>query len=145
MYQRILIPTNGSDASLRAIHAGIALAKMLHAEVVALSVAPEFHLLSLAPSQVEPPADAFASEHHARAMHMLHQVSHAAREAGVPCTCEFKVSDHPWEAICTTARDRQCDLINMASHGHKGIRSMLLGSQTQKVLVHCAVPVLVQH
>jgi nucleotide-binding universal stress UspA family protein len=145
MYQRILIPTDGSEASLRAIQAGIALARTLHAEVVALSVAPEFHVLSLAPSQVEQPAAAFASEQHALAMHKLHDVSHAAHEAGVPCTCEFMVSDHPWEAICATARDRQCDLINMASHGHKGLRSMLLGSQTQKVLVHCAVPVLVQH
>jgi len=145
MYHRILIPTDGSDASVRAIHAGVALAKMLHAEVVALSVAPEFHVLSLAPSQLAQPAHEFAAEHHARAMHLLHEVSQAAREAGVPCTCELTVSDHPWEAICATAHNRQCDLINMASHGHKGVRSMLLGSQTQKVLVHCAVPVLVQH
>lgn len=145
MYHRILIPTDGSEASLRAIEAGVALAKTLHAEVVALSVAPHFHVLSLAPGQLAQPAEAFASEHHARAIHLLHQVSHAAREAGVPCTCEYAVSDHPWEAICATASARQCDLINMASHGHKGLKSLLMGSQTQNVLVHCPVPVLVQH
>jgi len=143
MYKRILIPTDGSDASRRAIEAGIALAKKLHAEIVALSVTPTFHLLSLAPGQFKKNASQFEFDNRLHATHLLHEVSHAAREAGVACSCEHVVSDHPFEAIIATARDRQCDLINMGSHGHQGIKGLVLGSQAQKVLVHSAIPVLV--
>lgn len=143
MYQRILIPTDGSDASRRAIGAGIALAKMLHADVVALTVTPPFHVFSLAPSQLEDTAGKYEFDHRMQATHLLKEVSQAAKEAGVACSCEHVVSDHPYEAIIATARDRQCDLINMASHGDAGIKALLLGSQTQKVLTHSAIPVLV--
>jgi nucleotide-binding universal stress UspA family protein len=61
----------------------------------------------------------------------------------VPCTGVRVVSDEPYEAIIATARERHCDLIVMASHGRKGIKGLLLGSETQKVLVHSAIPVLV--
>jgi nucleotide-binding universal stress UspA family protein len=143
MYKRILIPTDGSEASRRAIGAGIDLAKFMHAEVVALNVTPVFHVLSIQSSQLSETASQFEAEGRRRATHLLHEISVAARAAGVPCTCEHVVSDHPFEAIIATARDRQCDLINMASHGHQGIKGLLLGSQTQKVLGHSTIPVLV--
>lgn len=143
MYQRILIPTDGSDASRRAIGAGIALAKTLHADVVALTVTPPFHVFSLAPGQLQESAGNFEFDQRMQATHLLKEVSQAAREAGVACTCEHVVSDHPSDAIIATAWDRQCDLINMASHGRAGIEALLLGSQTQKVLTHSAIPVLV--
>lgn len=145
MYKRILIPTDGSDASRRAIAAGVELAKTLHAEVVALTVTPEFHVLSFQPSQLEPSAREFKSDNNAHATQLLDEVSHAAREAGVPCTREHAVSDHPFEAIIATARAKGCDVINMASHGRKGIKGFLLGSETQKVLLHSDIPVLVHH
>jgi nucleotide-binding universal stress UspA family protein len=143
MYKRILIPTDGSEASRHAIHAGIDLAKMLHADVVALSVTPTFHVLSLEPNQLKQTASQFEFDNRTRATALLHEVSHAAREAGVNCTCEHVESDHPFEAIIATALEKNCDLINMGSHGHKGLKGLLLGSQTQKVLVHSNIPVLV--
>jgi nucleotide-binding universal stress UspA family protein len=143
MYKRILIPTDGSDASRHAIQAGIALAKTLHADVVALSVTPTFHLLSLEPGQLEQTASQFEFDNRTHATTLLHEISHAARDAGVNCSCEHVISDHPFEAIIATALGKHCDLINMGSHGHKGIKGLLLGSQTQKVLVHSNIPVLV--
>jgi len=145
MFQRILIPTDGSDASRRAISAGVALARTMHAEIVALNVTPVFHVLSVAPGQMAQTASEFESDNRTHATHLLHEVSRAARDAGIPCTCEHVISDHPFEAIVATARSRQCDLINMASHGRKGLKGLLLGSQTQKVLVHSDIPVLVHH
>ena len=145
MYKRILIPTDGSDASRRAVHAGVALAKTLHADIVALSVTPTFHVLSLEPRQLKQTASQFEFDNRTHATALLHEVSHAAREAGVHCTCEHVESDHPFEAIIATARDKQCDLINMGSHGHQGLKGLLLGRETQKVLVHSTIPVLVHH
>ncbi|MES2756614.1 MAG: universal stress protein [Pseudomonadota bacterium] len=143
MYKRILIPTDGSDASNRAIGAGMQLAKSLHAEVVALTVIPNYHILSLAADQLEHTPGEFESEGRLLAQRRLQQVSQSADEAGVPCSCEIVTSDHPYEAIVDTARERDCDLINMASHGHRGVKGLLLGSETQKVLTHSAIPVLV--
>ncbi len=145
MYKRILIPTDGSEASRRAIAAGVELAKTLHAEVVALTVTPEFHVLSFQPSQLEPSAREFAADNNAHATQLLDEVSQVAHEAGVPCASEHAISDHPFEAIIATARSKGCDVINMASHGRKGIKGFLLGSETQKVLLHSNIPMLVHH
>ena len=64
-------------------------------------------------------------------------------KAGVNCKCVTATSDAPWEVIIATARSEACDLIFMASHGRSGLAGLLIGSQTQKVLTHCKVPVLV--
>ncbi len=61
----------------------------------------------------------------------------------MPCSTEKAVSDDPYQMIISTARDRHCDLIVMGSHGRRGVKGLLLGSETQKVLVHGSVPVLV--
>jgi CBS domain-containing protein len=65
------------------------------------------------------------------------------RDADVPCETVFQTSDHPYEAIIATAKEKGCDLIMMASHGRSGVQAFLLGSETQKVLTHSAIPVLV--
>jgi nucleotide-binding universal stress UspA family protein len=67
----------------------------------------------------------------------------AATEEGVRCTTVIEVSDHPYEAIIRTAEKKGCDLILMASHGRRGVQGLLLGSETQKVLTHSRIPVLV--
>jgi nucleotide-binding universal stress UspA family protein len=82
-----------------------------------------------------------ATEQHADKF--LAFISDAARSAGVPCSVAQVVSDDPYEAILQTAKERKCDLIIMASHGRRGLKGMLLGSETQKVLVHSDIPVLV--
>ena len=73
----------------------------------------------------------------------LELVEQRAAAAGVPCKSILLTSDYPYEAIIDAARTRHCDLIAMASHGRKGLKGMLLGSETQKVLTHSAIPVLV--
>ena len=143
MYQRILLPTDGSEQSQKAIHAGIAFAKALGAEVVGLTAIPRFHTLTYKTEMLEETAQEFAVESAQRAAQYLGFIVDAAREAGVACRTEQAVSDHPYELIISTARERQCDLIVMGSHGRKGVKGLLLGSETQKVLVHSSLPVLV--
>jgi nucleotide-binding universal stress UspA family protein len=70
-------------------------------------------------------------------------IEKAAKEAGVPCETAHEKCDQPYEAIIETAQKRDCDLIIMASHGRRGVEGLLLGSETQKVLTHSKIPVLV--
>ena len=70
-------------------------------------------------------------------------VAKAAREAGVTCDTAHERSDQPYEAIIVAAQEKECDLIIMASHGRRGVQGLLLGSETQKVLTHSKIPVLV--
>jgi nucleotide-binding universal stress UspA family protein len=73
----------------------------------------------------------------------LSVVERIARAAGVQMETVRQSNDHPWEGIVQTANDKSCDLIVMASHGRRGVSALLLGSETQKVLTHSTVPVLV--
>ena len=143
LYRRILLPTDGAALSQRAILAGVAFARDTGAEVVGLTAIPGFHVLSADPEMIEDTADQYADASSERARRMLADVDNAAREAGVPCRLEQVAFDHPWEAIVETAQRLGCDLIVMASHGRRGVKSLLLGSETQKVLVHSSIPVLV--
>jgi nucleotide-binding universal stress UspA family protein len=143
MFKRILLPTDGSDPAQRAALAGISFAKDLGAEVVALTVIPKFHVFTYKTEMLEETKEEFAVDSEQRASLNLTFVAAAAGEAGVPCAVEKAVSDEPYQMIISTARDRHCDLIVMGSHGRRGIQGLLLGSETQKVLVHSSVPVLV--
>ncbi len=73
----------------------------------------------------------------------LGAIEEAAREAGVACTALHRASDSPWEEIINVATEQGCDLIFMASHGRRGVSALLLGSETNKVLTHSKIPVLV--
>lgn len=143
MFKRILIPTDGSDLSKQAVLAGIALAKKLDAEVIGLRVMPRFHTLSLDPEMLEDTAVRFRQTAQAEADADLAFFSGGARDAGVASSIESITSDDPWQSILDTATARQCDLVVMASHGRKGWKGLLLGSETQKVLVNSKIPVLV--
>jgi nucleotide-binding universal stress UspA family protein len=143
MYQRILIPTDGSEASQRAILAGVEFARETGADVVGLTATPTFHMLSTDSEMLEDTPDQFAAACEAHARRILADVEDAAREAGVPCRSEHAVDDDPYAAILATAARLGCDLIVMASHGRHGLKGLLLGSETQKVLVHGTLPVLV--
>ena len=70
-------------------------------------------------------------------------IEQAAREVDVACTVLHRVSDSPWDEIIKVAMERECDLIFMASHGRRGVSALLLGSETNKVLTHSKIPVLV--
>jgi nucleotide-binding universal stress UspA family protein len=143
MFKRILLPTDGSEQSQRAILAGVSFAKELGAEVIGLTVIPKFHTFTYKTEMLEESKEEFALDSQQRAAQYLEFIADAARQAGVPCKLEQAVSDDPYEVIIETARDRQCDLIAMGSHGRRGVKGLLLGSETQKVLVHSSVPVLV--
>ena len=145
MFKHILIPTDGSELSDKAINAGIDFAREVHARVTGFTAVPEYRV----PSEVELMSRHGVSmeqyEHEARlqAEAALQKIADRARAAGVPYDGEYAQSDHPHEAIVRTALKCGCDLIFMASHGRRGISSLLLGSETNKVLTHSKIPVLV--
>jgi nucleotide-binding universal stress UspA family protein len=143
MFKQILLPTDGSDLSERAVLAGISLAKELGARVIGVTAIPEFHAFTFNAESLESTKEEFLNNAAQQAAKHLSFISDAARSAGVPCTVVDVVSDDPHAVILQTAKERNCDLIAMASHGRKGIAGVLLGSETQKVLVHSDIPVLV--
>ncbi len=145
MYKNILIPTDGSRLSTRAVVRGIALARATGEHVTGLFVAPAAtpivykHFL---------PVGYLSPDEHAEMItkagaHHLAAVQKAAAKAGVPCDCLTVTGDFPAEAIVAAAKRRKCDLIFMASHSRSGLPALLLGSETRKVLHESKVPVLV--
>ena len=85
---------------------------------------------------------------HARAIerataHYLAVIEKAAKAAGGGCRTESVINDFPADAILAAVKRHGCDLIFIASHGRRGFRASMLGSQTQKVLAQSRVPVLV--
>lgn len=145
MYKHILIPTDGSAASARAIKAGIELAKAVGARVTGFHAAPPAMPLMLgkALTRTYMPTDARAKAIEQATARHLAVIERAAAAARVPCATMHVTSDFPAEAILETARRQKCDLVVMASHGRHGIAALLLGSETQKVLTHAKLPVLV--
>lgn len=143
MFKHILLPTDGSAMSDMASQKCIALAKEAGAQVSAIYAVPEFHVFAYEPGIVTDTPEQYQLDSEARARSILARVERAANEAGVACTTLHVYNDHPYEAIIAAAREHECDLICMASHGHKGVKGLLLGSETQKVLTHTDIPVLV--
>jgi nucleotide-binding universal stress UspA family protein len=143
MYKRILLPTDGTEFCERAIRHGIVLAKLLQAQVVGVTVTQPLH--SAVPRSLIPKnlADIIHTETVKLADEKLGVIQRLAQDAGVPAETVRQSNDHPWEGVVQTARDKHCDLIVMASHGRRGVSALILGSETQKVLTHAAVPVLV--
>lgn len=143
MFKHILIPTDGSELSERAVLAGVSFAKEVGAQVTGITALPEFRTLTLDSDMIEMTEDEYLAASERRGARYLATVTDAARAAGVACSTVLARTDRPYEAILNAARERGCDLIIMASHGRHGIGGVLLGSETQKVLVQSAIPVLV--
>ena len=142
MYRNILVPSDGSDITSKAVQTAIALAKTLGATLTTISVKEPFPYSAISEMQPVPPQEFYdAQERIASAR--VKTVVDAAAAAGVACTAATVEALHPWEAIVDLAKSQGCDLIVMASHGRRGVSALLLGSETQKVLTHCSVPVLV--
>jgi nucleotide-binding universal stress UspA family protein len=145
MYKHILIPTDGSALSRKAIVNGVKLAKAVGAKVTGLFAAPP-----ATPVVYEDfvPVGYMTPQQHAAliektASRYLGVIEKAAKRAGVACKCVRVTNDFPADAILAIAKKNQCDLILMASHGRRGLASVLLGSETQKVLTQTRIPVLV--
>ena len=145
MFKHILLPTDGSNLSSKAVKRGIEFSRKLGARVTALHVVPEFKAFADGGFAPLSPAlkKRLEDEARARAAKMLGAIARQARLRRVRCATLNVASDLPYQEIITTARKRKCDLIMMASHGRRGLSSLLLGSETTKVLLHSKVPVLV--
>ena len=143
MFKHILLPTDGSKLSDDAIRMGVQLAKTVNAKVTGFCVMPEFHVFTYKTEMLEDTKREFAKDSKAHAVQYLSVIETAAKAAGLTCDIASATHDHPYEAIIRAAKQRGCDLIVMASHGRKGVQAVLLGSETQKVLTHSHIPVLV--
>lgn len=130
MYKHILLPTDGSDRSARAIKAGVQLAGILGARVTGLYVSEATYIHDVDNKQ-DPRAEAALAE-----------ISHAAQEVGVKCQCVTRIADTPRSGIVQAAEEKACDLIIMGTHGRSRVGKLLLGSSAAEVLAECDIPVL---
>jgi nucleotide-binding universal stress UspA family protein len=145
MYKRILVPTDGSALSKKAIQSAVELASTVGAEVVALNVVPRYPVSYFEGGMTVTNAEVTRIEKQwtERGQAIAEAVEKAAASAGVKAKAVTVKSDLVAESILAAARKHKCDLVVMASHGRKGIKRLLLGSETQHVLTHGTVPVLV--
>ena len=143
MYKHILIPTDGSELSEKAVKEGIELAMSMKAKVTVFTASPPFPVVS---SEVPVGADSIAlytASAEERAAARLRPGLEYAHARGVSARTQHVFAERPYEAIIAAAAKAGCDLVCMASHGRKGIAGLLVGSETNKVLTHSKVPVLV--
>jgi nucleotide-binding universal stress UspA family protein len=145
MYQHILLPTDGSPASAAAVQSALQFAKEAGARVTALHVLPEFHTFTFQAAQLEDTYETYMRDTAGHAATVLDLLASKAEAMGVPCEKVVHRSDQPHRKIIDTAETHGCDLIAMATHGLTGLKGVLLGSQTHKVLIESSVPVLVFH
>jgi len=130
MYKHILLPTDGSDRSIRAINAGIQLAKVLNAKVTGLFVSEQTYI----PGADESPKP--------RAEAALSTIAQRAKEMGVTSVCVSMLGDTPQDVIVQYAKEKGCDLIIMGTHGRSKVGKLLLGSAAASVIADCEIPVL---
>lgn len=143
MFKHVLLPTDGSILSQAAIQKGVQFAKSMQAKITGISVMPEQKYYLYQADITAQLIEETATQHKKQAERNLSFVAKTAQEADVPCETICEISDHPYEAIIRVAEKNACDLIMMASHGRRGISGLLIGSETQKVLTHSKIPVLV--
>ena len=145
MYQRILIPTDGSKLSNQAAQAGLQLAELMGAQVVAMNVVPKYPMsyfeggMAVEADQ----AKRLEKEWTDKAEAVVQALKDKAEARGLKARAVTVRSDLVAESIIAAAKKHKCDLIVMASHGRKGLKRLLLGSETQHVLTHSHIPVLV--
>ena len=142
MYSNILVPTDGSDITAKAVQTAITLAKTLGARLTTISVKEPFPYSAISEMQPVPPQEFYDAQERIAASRVKAVVDAAAAQ-GLTCSGHTIEALHPWEAITDHAKTEACDLIVMASHGRRGVSALLLGSETQKVLTHSAVPILI--
>ena len=145
MYRRILVPIDGSQLSDRAVKEAAALAKSVGATLTLFHAAPDYRM-PVAYSEgailqhIVPP-ERYKRSMRAHAKRLLASAARKAQGTANRQRCDF--SDLPYDAIIKAARKDKSDLIVMASHGWRGLKGLLLGSETHKVLTHSRIPVLV--
>lgn len=145
MFKHILVPTDGSQLSSDTVKRAIDFARETGARLCFFYAKPDYPVAFYGEGALIDPTtpEKFAEMADKQASEVLTACCKLAQEAGVSCTSASSVSDIPYEAIIEATTRAGCDLIFMASHGRRGISGLLLGSETQKVLTHSKVPVLV--
>ena len=145
MFKRILVPTDGSELSRATAQRAVSFAKEAGARITAFFSKPEYPIAYFGEGALIDPTtpEKFAELADQQANEYLGEVAQLCADAGVECSTISATSDVPYEAIIEAAEKSGCDLIFMASHGRRGISGLLLGSETNKVLTHSKVPVLV--
>lgn len=145
MFKHILVPTDGSQLSTDTVKRALGFARETGARVCFFYAKPDYPVAFYGEGALIDPTtpEKFAEMADRQAGEVLGECERLASEAGVPFSSVSIVSDIPYEAIIEAAAKADCDLIFMASHGRRGISGLLLGSETQKVLTHSKVPVLV--
>lgn len=145
MFKHILVPTDGSQLSGDTVKRAIGFAKETSAKITFFFAKPDYPVAFYGEGALIDPTtpDKFAEMAEKQAKEILDTHEAAAKAAGVPSASLTSISDIPYEAIIAAAEEVGADLIFMASHGRRGISGLLLGSETQKVLTHSKIPVLV--
>jgi nucleotide-binding universal stress UspA family protein len=141
MFRKILVATDGSPLSAKAADAAIAYARESGAELLALSVAVLYPLPPEAGAYTD--VAAFQDAARAEAQQFLEPIAAAAAREHVKCELVVRYAPRPWQEIIAVAEEQGCDCIWMGSHGRTGADRFLLGSETQKVLGHTTIPVMV--
>jgi nucleotide-binding universal stress UspA family protein len=145
MFKRILVPTDGSDFSQDTARRAVSFAKEAGASLAVFYVKPQYPFTYYSEGVVfdSTPPGRFDELAELEAQEIVGFVEKLCRQAGVPCTKLVVASEIVYKAIIDAASSNACDLIFMASHGRKGLSALVLGSETQKVLTHTKIPVLV--
>jgi nucleotide-binding universal stress UspA family protein len=142
MFKTILLPTDGSAKALAAAEKAVELAKIHQASIVSVVVIDPFPYIGLGEASAFG-LQAYLTEAQAAARQSLDAVQALADAAGVPFKADTIERSAVFEGILDTAKAENCDLIVMGSHGRSGVSALILGSETQKVLTHSDMPVLV--
>ncbi len=145
MFKHILVPTDGSALSTDTVKKAVDFARETGARISFFYAKPDYPVAFYGEGALIDPTtpEKFAEMADKQAKEILDAAQALAATAGVPCAVAAATSDVPYEAIIQAANSGGCDLIFMASHGRRGLSGLLLGSETQKVLTHSKVPVLV--
>lgn len=143
MYTHILIPTDGSPLSTRALEKALDLAKALGASVRVLSVIEPLQVFTVNPGGLQAAYAEYERRSNEEADAILSEAAEAARQRSVPCETVKVIDRDPALAIVETAGETGSDLIAMASHGRSGLKAFMLGSVAMKVLVGSKIPVLI--
>jgi len=145
MFSHILIPTDGSDDTMHAAQVGIDLAQRLGARIYAFHVLEPLAAVAYFADAIRHAQNSHTERAITRAQHRLAEIEDLARHAGVDCHGGYVFDHRPYVAIVGAAKQQHCDLIVMSVHGYATLDRMLLGSETNRVLGCCSIPVLVCH
>ncbi len=145
MFKHILVPTDGSPLSMETVKRAVSFSSEAGARITFFYAKPEYPVAFYGEGALIDPTtpEMFAEMAEQQAQEIIANCEEIAKAANVPCGHRTSTSDIPYEAIIEAAGSTGCDLIFMASHGRRGISGLLLGSETQKVLTHSKIPVLV--